>query len=136
MRQGFFWCCRRKSAGQSAEHRRMVPPRILTLCQAPGLEVRLPRQFQPCQEFTIDAIYYSAQGLDANALQWPRGSLPQRAKVTPCALGHIGDGLPFGEDPRGSIRLIHQSAQLAEAPPQRAAWVVRDLPEHGAEFFA
>lgn len=40
-----------------------------------------------------------------------------------------------GADARG-LRIVEDRAELAQAPPQRAAWVVRDVPEERAEVLA
>jgi hypothetical protein len=42
------------------------------------------------------------------------------------------DDLAVGHNPC-SARLVHQRAQLTEAPPQRPARVIRYFPEHGAK---
>ena len=120
----------REPRHERPQHRRVLPARVLALRDAPSLEVRLRRQLESFQEFAADALRDRQQPLQRRGVERPdRGEVPQRVQVTANVLGGERHGFAVGEDARGaSFRLVHQCAQLAEAPSQRATRVVGHLP--------
>jgi hypothetical protein len=92
-------------------------------------------EFQSLQKFAPERSNQFLQLPRARGLQTAGPARPDLENIYPGALECELHGLPIGYDALLS-GFVDQSAQFAEAPTERAPWIVGDIPEQRAEALA
>src|SRR5262249_24990867 len=116
-----------------AQDYRLQPPRVLPQTQQPTVKIAIIRQVDIGQEGSAKYGRGAAQltGREARSI----GAALNEGKIDVELPGTQFDILPIGHQSR-KRRLVDQRADLAEAPAQRTAWIIRDIPKHLAELLA
>ena len=125
----------RQAVGEGLEDLPMQGVHLFAQGSQPGLERRAARQVQVGQEVAAEARGCSLQVGRGGRIHAARQGGAHLAQVD--AQAHLAErhALAVGHDER-RLRVVQQAAQLAEAPAQGAAWVVRHVPEQFAESLA
>ena len=102
------------------------------LGDAPGLELEEAPELEPIQQLATKLPGQGEQRVGGRAVEARRQRFAHGEQVDDGAGGLEGHGLAVGHD-AAAARLVDERPQLAQAPAQRAARVVGDVPEEGAQ---
>ena len=125
--------CGRETLGQGAENLRLQFARVLAQSQQPCMELATRRQVEIGQQWSAEG------GCGANQLAGHRslgaGAGLRGKEVDVERLGQQFDGLSVCNQP-GICRIVDEGPDLAEAPAQSPARIVRHVPEYLAQPLA
>src|SRR5690242_19044655 len=100
---------------------------LRALRDAPGVKLVAVVKIETRQEFPPEPTGQRTKIFARTALQRVERSVTQIQQVDSRTLGVESDALPVGYDPSCG-RLVHEPAQLAQAPAQCATRIVRQVP--------
>ena len=124
-----------QSAYQLSEQRDAVANRALAFRYAPPVKVVKIRELHAFQEVAAEASRRVLQGLDRCAVEAVGHQLPEPDNIDRDVADVDSDHRAIGYDAPAAL-VVDQSAQLGQAPAQRAARVVGDFPQQLAQPFA
>jgi hypothetical protein len=107
---------------------------LLALGDAPGLELVELGQLEPVEELPPEHPHELAQALHRQKRHAAGHGRAHLDRVDVRARGLEGHLLPTGDDSPRVV--VVEDAQLAQAPAQRAARIVGDVPEHPTQALA